>query len=144
MSARKSADIFYKGEYKMESENKAYWTIEYKDICDGVTFKFRKMNTIEHLNLVTKNVEFDSLDGDKAEYFISKCLGMAMWTKDGVNWNNLIDSEGNSKLQEMDLNPSIALDLFYYFKKDVLLPVFTGSKTFQKSMKEIEAEAMKD
>ena len=62
---------------------------------------------------------------------------MAMWTKDGKTWNNLIDEEGNAKLQELDVNPSIALDLFYYFKREVLLPVFTGSKTYQNSMKEI-------
>lgn len=122
-------------------DKKAYWTIEYKDLCDGVTFRFKKMNTVEHLNLVTKNVEFESLDGEKAEYFINKCLSIAMWTKDGTTWNNLVDAEGNAKLPELELNPSIALDLFYYFKKDVLLPVFTESKTFRNSMKALEEEA---
>lgn len=125
-------------------ENKVYWKIEYTDLCDGVTFKFKKMNTIEHLNLVTKNVEFESLDGDKAEYFINKCLSMALWTKDGNTWNNLVDAEGNAKLPELETNPSIALDLFYYFKKDVLLPVFTESKTFRRSMKALEEETKQD
>ena len=122
-------------------ENKVYWKIEYTDLCEGVTFRFKKMNTVEHLNLVTKNVEFESLDGDKAEYFISKCLSMTQWTKDGNTWNNLVDAEGNAKLPELETNPSIALDLFYYFKKDVLLPVFTQSKTFRNSMKALEEEA---
>ena len=122
-------------------ENKVYWKIEYTDLCEGVTFRFKKMNTVEHLNLVTKNVEFESLDGDKAEYFISKCLSMTQWTKDGNTWNNLVDAEGNAKLPELETNPSIALDLFYYFKKDVLLPVFTESKTFRSSMKALEEEA---
>lgn len=125
-------------------ENKVYWKIEYTDLCEGVTFKFKKMNTIEHLNLVTKNVEFESLDGDKAEYFINKCLSMALWTKDGNTWNNLVDAEGNAKLPELETNPSIALDLFYYFKKDVLLPVFTESKTFRRSMKALEEETKQD
>lgn len=118
-------------------EKKLYWQEEFTDICEGVTFRFRKMNTVEHLNMVTRNVEFEQLEGEKAEYFINKCLRMAMWTKDGKTWNNLIDEEGNAKLQELDVNPSIALDLFYYFKREVLLPVFTGSKTYQNSMKEI-------
>ena len=123
----------------MEREN--YWEREYKDLCDGVTFKFKKMNTIEHLNLVTKNVEFERLDGDRAEYFIQKCLRLVIWTKDGVTWNNLVDEEGNSKLPEMNNNASIGLDLFYCFKRDVLMPVFTESKTFQNSMREIREES---
>ena len=123
----------------MEREN--YWEKEYKDLCDGVTFKFKKMNTIEHLNLVTKNVEFERLDGDRAEYFIQKCLRLVIWTKDGVTWNNLVDEEGNSKLPEMNNNASIGLDLLYCFKRDVLMPVFTESKTFQNSMREIREES---
>jgi len=121
-------------------EKQIYYEIEYKDLCDGVTFRFKKMNTVEYLNLVTKNVEFESLDGERAEYFISKCLSMTQWTKDGINWNSLVDAEGNAKLPELDRYPSIALDLFYYFKKDVLLPVFTESKTFQNSMKAVQQE----
>lgn len=117
-----------------------YWEKEYKDLCDGVVFKFKKMNTVEHLNLVTKNVDFENLDGGRAEYFIQKCLSLTLWTKDGSTWNKLIDDEGNSKLPELDVNPSIGLDLFYYFKKDVLIPVFLESKTFQNSMKEVQAE----
>lgn len=121
----------------MIEERKLYWQEEFKDICEGIVFKFKKMNTVEYLNMVTRNVEFEKLDGEKAEYFIQKCLSLAVWSKDGQTWNALIDSEGNAKLPELDANPSIALDLFYYFKREVLLPVFTGSKTFQNSMKEL-------
>ena len=110
----------------------AYWENTYKDLIDGVVFRFKKMNPIEHLNLVTKNVDFERLDGDNAEYFIKKCLQMTLWTKDNVTWNTLVDSEGNAKLPELERKMSAALDLFYYFKKDVLLPVFFESKTFQK------------
>lgn len=126
-----------------EEDKKLYWQEEFKDICEGVTFKFRKMNTVEHLNMVTKNVEFESLDGDRAEFFIKKCLSLAIWSKDGVNWTPVIDGEGNAKLPELDTNPSIALDLFYYFKREVLLPVFTESKTFQDSMKAVKEESAK-
>ena len=112
-------------------EQTKYWENTYEGYCEGVKFKFKKMNTVEHLNLVTKNVEFEKLDGDKAEYFISKCLKTTLWSRDGSNWNQLVDEEGNSKLPELDEKPSIALDLFYLFKRDVLMPVFTESKTFQ-------------
>lgn len=121
-------------------ENKNYWETIYEDIYEGIKFRFKKMNTVEHLNLVTKNVEFEKLDGDKADYFILKCLQNTLWTKDGVNWNSLVDAEGNSKLNELTSNMSIALDLFYAFKRDVLMPVFTGSKTFQNFMKGSQEE----
>ena len=121
-------------------ENNNYWEVTYKDIIDGVVFKFKKMNPIEHLNLVTKNVEFERLDGDNAEYFIKKCLQTTLWSKDNQTWNPLVDSEGNSKLPELSNHMSAALDLFYYFKKDVLLPVFTESKTFQRSISAIQEE----
>ena len=119
-------------------ENKLYWEIIHEDICDGVKFKFKKLNTVEHLNLVTKNVDFERLEGEKADYFINKCLQNTMWSKDGTNWVPLIDAEGNAKLPELEKNPSIAFDLFYMFKRDVLAPVFTGSKTFQNFMKDQE------
>jgi len=119
-----------------EKENKIYWETIHEDICDGVKFKFKKLNTVEHLNLVTKNVDFERLDGEKAEFFINKCLQYTLWSKDGNNWTQLIDVEGNAKLPELERNPSIALDLFYMFKRDVLAPVFTESKTFQNFMKD--------
>ena len=121
-----------------------YWEKEITNLCDGIIFKFKKMNAVEHLNLVTKNVDFERLDGDRAEYFINKCLSMTIWSRDGQNWNNLIDAEGRSKLPEFEDNVSIGLDLFYYFKRDVLAPVFLESKTFQNSMKEIEQEIAED
>lgn len=121
-------------------ENINYWEIIYSDICEGIKFKFKKMNTVEHLSLVTKNVDFDNLDASKADYFISKCLQNTLWSKDDINWNPLIDGEGNAKLGELASNVSIALDLFYAFKRDVLVPVFTGSKTFQNFMKESQTK----
>lgn len=112
-------------------KNINYWERTYTELLDGVQFKFKKMNTVEMLNLVTKNVDFERLEGDKAEFFISKSLQTTIWSRDGVNWTPLVDAEGNAKLPELDTNPSVALDLFYAFKRDVLAPVFTGSKTFQ-------------
>lgn len=125
----------------MENENKNYWETVYDDVIDGIKFKFKQMNPVEHLNLVTKNVEFERLDGADAEYFIKKCLQITLWTKDGSTWNALVDANGNSKLPELASHMSAALDLFYYFKKDVLLPVFTESKTFQRSISAMQEES---
>lgn len=108
-----------------------YWKIEYTDIFEGITFKFKQLNPVEHIGLVTKNIEFEQMDGDKADFFIQKSLQSTLWSKDGKTWNTLIDEGGNAKLPELATNPSIALDLFYKFKKDVLYPVFSESKTFQ-------------
>ncbi|MEG1565324.1 MAG: hypothetical protein RR342_01100 [Bacilli bacterium] len=124
----------------MEEEKKKYWEIIYDKLCENIKFKFRKMNTVEHLGLVTKNVDFERLDGEKANTFITKCLQNTIWTKDDNTWSPLVDAEGNAKLKELESNPSIALDLFYYFKRDVLAPVFTESKTFQNFIQESPQE----
>lgn len=130
---------------KIQQEEPLYWENSYKDLIDGIVFKFRKMNPVEHLNLVTKNVNFEEMDGKDAEYFIQKCLQMTLWTKDGQTWNPLVDDEGNARLPELERNMSVGLDLFYYFKKDVLLPVFFGSKTFQKLTSEgLESSSQKN
>ena len=108
-----------------------YWKTEYTDLCDGVTFKFKQLNPVEHINLVTKNIEFEKLNGDKAQYFIQRTLENTIWTKDGTTWNPLVDSNGNPRLPELNTKPAIAFDLFCKFKADVLYPVFSESKTFQ-------------
>lgn len=118
-------------------ENKQYWEQTYKDVLDGVVFRFKKMTPVEHISLVTKNNEFERLDGKDSQYFIHKCLQNTLWSKDNQTWNPLVDFEGNARLPELESNMAVALDLFYYFKKDVLLPVFTESKTFQRAILEL-------
>ena len=113
--------------------DKKYYEIEYTDLMEGVTFKFKKLNPIEHLGLVTANITEDNKTDFTEQY--KKFLINVLWTKDGTNWMPLIDSEGNSKLKEFEDNVAIGLDLIYRFKNEVLNPVFTESKTFQDIIK---------
>ena len=118
--------------------NKNYWEIEYGDLIPGVKFRFKKMSAVEHINLVTKNIDFSSMGMDKSDAFIQRCLELTSWSKDGEHWNDLINSDGRAKLPELENSMNAALDLFFYFKKDVLMPVFTESKTYQKFISEQE------
>ena len=111
--------------------DKDFWNKEYDDICDGVLFKFKKPNSVEFVNLITKDIDTNNMSLTETEKFINRCLSYALWTKDGSAWHPVINDDGTARLPEMDTNPSIALDLFYKFKGDVLTPVFTESKTYQ-------------
>lgn len=110
---------------------KEYWTTEYADICDGVIFKVKQMNPIELLNLVMINLELKGTKIKQKQEFTQCCLENFIWTKDGMQWFELIDSNGRSRLPELDTNPAIAFDLYTVFSADVLTPVFYESKTFQ-------------
>lgn len=120
-------------------QDKKYYDIEYTDLIPGITFKFKKLNPIEHLNLVTTNNVWEKEHDDYKGLF-EKILINVLWTKDGKNWQPLVDTDGNSKLPEFEDNISIGLDLFYIFKNEVLNPVFIESKTYQNIMKRIKGE----
>ena len=113
-----------------------YWETIYDDIFEGVQFKFKKLNPIEHINLVTYNTKDIEGPGVGNELFIRKCAKYLLWSKDGSNWFPIVDDLDNSRLPELDENPSILLDLFCRFRKDVLVPVFLESKTYQSVLTE--------
>lgn len=108
-----------------------YWNKEYSDICENVIFKVKQINPVELLDLVMVNLELKSSKSDKRQEFIKSCLSNIIWTKDGMNWYELIDHEGRNRLPESETNPTIIFDLYTQFQTDVLVPVFTESKTFQ-------------
>lgn len=110
---------------------KEYWTHEYNDIYDGVVFKIKQINAIELLNLVMTNLELKGSKISQKQEFMQECLKHIIWTKNGMDWYELIDYEGRARLPELDTNPSIAFDLYSIFSTDVLTPVFYESKTFQ-------------
>lgn len=118
-------------------EDKKYYEIEYTDLIDGVTFKFKKLNPIEHLDLVTTEgvwkKQHDDFNGLLQRFFRN-----ILWTKTGERWNPLVDGDGDPTLPELDDNVGVALDLFYLFKEKVLQPVFTESKTYQNLLKQVE------
>lgn len=117
-------------------EIKDYTIDTHEDLCQGVMFKFKKLDPIEHINLITRDVNEEKMDFDKSREYIKRCLRNVVWSKDGNIWTPLLDSEGGSRLPELDKDPSISLDLFYRFQNEVIKPVFYGSKTFQNFMKE--------
>ena len=112
-----------------------YWQKEYKDICDGVIFKIKEINPIDMLNLVMANIDPQTRQLKNQKEFLGECMRQFVWTKDGMQWFPLVDEEGRSRLPELDKFPSITLDLMFVFRKDVLMPVFTESKTFQSPSK---------
>ena len=112
-----------------------YWEHEITDLYEGMSFKFDKINPIDHINLVTfdtKGLSKDVDNGpDKASAdFIKACFKYIKWNK-GSGWFNVLDDNGNARLPELDEHPSLLLDLFIKFRTEVLLPVFIESKTFQ-------------
>ena len=111
-----------------------YWEKIYTDIYDGVSFKIKKINPIDHINLACYNMNSKTeLDNDS---FIKQCVKHCLWSKDGYTWFPVIDDLGNARLPEVEEHPAIIFDLYYNFRQDVLVPVFLESKTFQKVLNE--------
>lgn len=104
---------------------------EYTDLLEGVIFKVKEINPIDMLNLVMANIDPQTRQLKYQRDFLNECMKQFIWTKDGMQWFPLIDDEGRARLPELDSNPSLALDLMFNFRKDVLMPVFTESKTFR-------------
>lgn len=108
-----------------------YWNTEYSDICEGVIFKIKQVNPIELINLVTASVDYEKTTWDKQQEFVKNALKQVTWTKNGTEWFPLISEDGLPRLPEMQNNPTIGFDLFFAIRRDVILPVFIESKTFQ-------------
>ena len=107
-----------------------YTQKEYKDLLDGVIFKVKTINPIDMLNLTMANIDPQTRQLKYQKDFLQECMKQFIWTKDGMQWFPLIDDDGRARLPELDTNPSLMLDLMFEFRKDVLMPVFTESKTF--------------
>lgn len=103
---------------------KNFWEVEYKDFVPGVTFRFKKLNSLDVLDLADRNVGSTG----KTKEFKRDCLVNVLWSKNGSDWRELMDEDGNLSL---DIPSSALLDIFYKFRSEVCLPVFTESKTYQ-------------
>ena len=110
---------------------KEFWNIEINNICEGVIFKVKQINPIELITLLSDNLEYDKATVARKLDFNKFCLKQFIFTKTGIEWYPLIDEDGNPRLAELSSNPTIAFDLFFWFRREVLNPVFTESKTFQ-------------
>ena len=111
-------------------EEKYYETI-YEDLIEGIKFKFKKLNPVEHLGLCTSSQTWEKINGTDYTELYKKIFINILFTKNGTDWIPLVDSEGNARLKEFEENVSIGLDLFFEYKKKVINPVFTESKTIQ-------------
>lgn len=110
-----------------------YYEKEYTELLDGVTFKFKKLDAIEHVELAMDSASWESKKKKiNTKEMLLNVFANVMFSKDGTTFRELVDSEGNINLPELDECPAVALDLYYNFKEEVIFPVFTDSKTFQK------------
>lgn len=103
--------------------DKNFWEDEYKDFVPGVVIKFKKMTSLDVLDLADRNI---GKNGDSKE-FKKDCLQNVIWSKGG-EWFSLMDDSGNVTLPEV--SNSTLLDIFFKFRSVVCLPVFTESKTY--------------
>lgn len=102
-----------------------FWEVEYKEFVPNVLIKFKKMNSLDVLDLADRNVNGD---GDSKKYKLD-CLRNVLWTRNGTDWFPIMDEDGNLTLE--GVSNSTLLDIFYKFRSTVCLPVFTESKTYQ-------------
>lgn len=114
-----------------------YWNKEYTDLCEGIIFKFKQISPVALINLITKDIDIKKMSVIESEAFINKCLQNVVWTKNGGEYMPLLNDDGSGRLQELETQPYIALDLFYKFRADVLTPVFIESKTYQNFTQEL-------
>lgn len=112
------------------SEEKYYETV-YDKLIDGVKFKFKKLNPVEHLSLCTGWQTWEKVNGSNYSALINKVLINVIFSKNDTDWFPLVDENGNSRLPEFEDNIWVGMDLFLEYKKKVINPVFTESKTIQ-------------
>ena len=103
-----------------------FWKEEYKDWMPNVVFKFKKMKSLDVLDLADRNLTGKAADGRQ---FKLDCMRNVVWTKNGSDWFDLMDESGNVTLDGLPY--STLMDIFFKFRSVVLLPVFTESRAYQ-------------
>lgn len=93
----------------------------------NVVFKFKKMLSLDVLDLADRNLT--STKPADSRQFKLDCLRNVVWSKNGTDWFDLMDENGNVTLEGLPY--STLLDVFYRFRSQVLLPVFTESRAYQ-------------
>lgn len=101
-----------------------FWEVDYTDFVPNVTIKFKKMLSLDVLDLADRNI---GKAGDSKQFKLD-CLRNVVWSKGG-EWFDLMDEYGNVTLE--GLKASTLLDIFFKFRSTVCLPVFTESKAYQ-------------
>ena len=109
-----------------------FWEVEYTDFVPNVTIKFKKMLSLDVLDLADRNI---GKAGDSKQFKLD-CLRNVVWSRGG-EWFDLMDEYGNVTLE--GLKASTLLDIFFKFRSTVCLPVFTESKAYQALTEQTEA-----
>ena len=117
---------------------KEYWEEEFKDLFPGVVFKFKKLNSLDQLDLADRNV---GKNGESKQFKLD-CLRNVVWTKNNSDWFDLMDEYGNCTLQE--LPPSTLLDIFFKYRNVVCLPVFTESRAYKSLLEKRNSVGVQD
>lgn len=112
-----------------------FWEKEYKDFYPNVVFKFKRMRSLDVLDLAERNIT-PSSDGKQ---FKLDCLRNVVWSKNGTDWFDLMDEGGNTTLEGLPY--STLLDIFFKFRSEVCLPVFTESRAYQSLVAKSSATA---
>ncbi len=106
--------------------------IIYDNLCDNYEFKVKKIDPIEHIGLCAKHMAYnaETMSKENVDAFVKTCLSFIAFRKkgEGEEWKDLLNNNGSCRIT---ISPSVYLDLFMKFRVDVIVPVFTESKTFQ-------------
>lgn len=106
-------------------EGKEFWEVEHTDFISNVVIKFKKLSSLDVLDLADRNI---GKDGNSKQFKLD-CLKNVIWTKNGSDWFPIMDEYGNVSLPEC--SPSVLLDIFFRYRNTVCLPVFTESRAYK-------------
>lgn len=107
------------------ADEKQYWEVEYNDYFPDTVIKFKKLKSLDVLDLADRNI---GKDGSSKQFKLD-CLSNVVWSKNGTEWFSIVDEDGNCTLP--DLPAATLLDIFFEYRSKVCMPVFTGSRAYQ-------------
>lgn len=92
---------------------------------DSIDFKIQKINPNEHLTLVFAVTQTAiSKDLNYNDNVNGKMLSKILFTKNGKDWQHIIQDDGAARLPELETSPGILVHLLNEFRKRVVEPVF--------------------
>lgn len=92
---------------------------------DSIDFKIEKINPNEHLTLVFAVTQTAiSKDLDYNDNVNEKMLSKIHFTKNGKDWQHIVQQDGAARLPELETSPILLVYLLNEFRKRVVDPVF--------------------
>lgn len=112
-------------------DNRQYWEKTWDNLCPGIIFKLSKIPPLERLT-VFYNRQAVAQKGHTVQSSLDM-IKYWQWSKDGgITWSPIVNNNGSLRLEELETNLALIVDLGNLFQDEVLLPVFIESKTYQK------------